>query len=40
MAPLIKRNHGKYGLNLFDTTDSYTEGISEEIVGKALKNKA
>ncbi len=27
------------GINLFDTADSYTGGKSEEIVGKALKNK-
>jgi len=27
------------GINLFDTADGYTEGRSEEIVGKAIKNK-
>ena len=27
------------GINLFDTANSYTGGKSEEIVGKALKNK-
>ena len=27
------------GINLFDTANAYTGGQSEEIVGKALKNK-
>ena len=27
------------GINLFDTADGYAEGRSEEIVGKAIKNK-
>src|SRR5690349_21904705 len=37
--PFIKRALD-HGINFFDTTDMYSRGVSEEVVGRALRDMA
>ena len=37
--PFIKRAL-EHGINFFDTADMYSQGVSEEVLGRALKDMA